>query len=234
MTGESLECFNCGRTNPDWAQVCRSCGVTLRHGIASTGPGGRFPTDSASLVSIGAVVGTILLAVLVGFFLSNLNPTDPTIGVESTPTPSATPATPAPTSAAPEPTVAPTATPQPTPVLPGTVEFGSELDGNQQVVEPVDTFTPGMTFAHSISLSEPFGVNEIGEQVVRILEDGTEEQVVDAASNRLRVDPSATTAGFVAGDAAGFVSAFGPGTYELRVFRDDELIARGEFRLAEG
>ena len=30
MTGDSVECFNCGRANPSWAQVCRSCGVPMR------------------------------------------------------------------------------------------------------------------------------------------------------------------------------------------------------------
>jgi hypothetical protein len=24
MTEETVDCFNCGRANPEWAQVCRS------------------------------------------------------------------------------------------------------------------------------------------------------------------------------------------------------------------
>ena len=40
-----------------------------------------------------------------------------------------------------EPTVAPTATPVP---LPATVVFGTALDENRQVVDPVETFTPMM------------------------------------------------------------------------------------------
>ena len=59
-----------GRANPEWAQVCRSCGVALRQGEARIAPTGRFPTDQASLISIGAVIGTILLAVLLGLGLS--------------------------------------------------------------------------------------------------------------------------------------------------------------------
>ena len=101
MTDESVDCFNCGRSNPEWAQVCRSCGVALRHGEARIVPTGRFPTDRDSLISMGAVIGTILAAVIVGLFLSSLNSTDPTVG-EATPTPSPTPLpTPPPASIAP-------------------------------------------------------------------------------------------------------------------------------------
>lgn len=234
MIEETVDCFNCGRANPEWAQVCRSCGVALRHGVERIAPTGRFPTDRDSLTSMGAVIGTIIAALLIGLFVSSLNPIDPTVGVEVSPTPSPSP------SPSPTPTVAPSesasvapATPTPTP-LPATVVFGTELDAQNQVISPVDTFTPGMIFAHSISSTTPFGSDVIGEQVVRILEDGTEEELVAAAGNQLRVDPAATTAGFVAGDAAGFVSEFGPGVYELRVYVGETLFGRGQFRLAGG
>ena len=42
MTDETVDCFNCGRANPAWAQVCRSCGVPLRHGEARVAPTGRI------------------------------------------------------------------------------------------------------------------------------------------------------------------------------------------------
>ena len=90
MTDETVDCFNCGSANPEWAQVCRSCGVALRHGEARMVAAGRVPTDRDSLVSIGAVIGTILAALVIGLFISSLNPTDPTVGRE-TPSPSATP-----------------------------------------------------------------------------------------------------------------------------------------------
>jgi len=129
----------------------------------------------------------------------------------------------------------PEATPVATPALPGTVAFGTELDGNRQVVEPVETFTPGMTFVHSIATTEPFGAPTIGEQVVRMNEDGTEgEEVVAAAGNQLRVDPASTTAGFVGPDASAFLQSWGPGLYEMRIYVGETLIARGAFRLAEG
>jgi hypothetical protein len=234
MTDETVDCFNCGRANPEWAQVCRSCGVALRHGSTRIVATERFPTDRDSLLSIGAVIGTILLAVVIGLFVSGLNPTDPTVGV-ATPTPSPTPLpTPSP-SVEPIPTDTPAPTPSPTPALPGTVVFGTTLDANRQVTDPTDTFTPGMTFAHSITTTEPFGAPTIGEEVVRLNEDGTPgEQIVDPAGNQLGVGPEATTAGFVAGDAANFVRDWGSGLYEMRIYVGETLIARGQFRLAEG
>jgi hypothetical protein len=237
MTDESVDCFNCGSSNPEWAQVCRSCGVVLRHGEARVTPADRVPTDRDSLLSMGAVIGTILLALLVGLFVSGLNPTDPSVG-QSSPSPSAT----AEPSIAPsvEPPVAsdtpvPAATASAPPALSGTVIFGTQLDGNRQVTDPVETYTPGMTFAHSITNATPFGVPTIGEQVVRMNEDGTEgEEVVAYAGNQLRVDPAASTAGYSGPDASAFLQSWGPGLYEMRVYVGDTLIARGSFRLADG
>lgn len=237
MTDETVDCFNCGSANPEWAQVCRSCGVVLRHGEARMVAAGRVPTDRDSVISIAAVIGTILAALVIGLFVSSLNPTDPTVGRE-TPSPSAT-AEPSLESSVP-PVVAsetpiPEVTASATPALPGTVAFGTQLDGNRQVVEPVETFTPGMTFAHSIVNAQTFGAPTIGEQVVRMNEDGTEgEEVVAAAGNQLRVDPASTTAGFVGPDASAFLQSWGPGLYEMRIYVGETLIARGPFRLAEG
>ena len=238
MTEETVDCFNCGRANPEWAQVCRSCGVVLRHGQERVVPSGRLPTDRDSIISIAAVIGTILLAVALGLFVSNLNPTDPSIG-QSTPSPSPSP-TEEPTeepsvSVAPSESVPAAPTPTPSPTLPGTVVFGTTLDAERQITDPQETFTPGMTFAHSISTTEPFGQPSIGETVVRINEDGSDgDTIVAAPQNQLSVDPEATMAGFVAGDAANFVRDWGPGLYEMRVFVGETLIARGQFRLAEG
>ncbi len=172
MTDETVDCFNCGRANPEWAQACRSCGVALRHGEARVVPAGRFPTDRDSLISLAAVIGTIVAALLLGLFVSGLNPTDPPVAAEPSPT-AVSPATPteepsaaqtespdasasvaASASAATSASVAPSASEAPD--LPGTIVFGSELDGDRQIIEPVDTFTPGMTFAHSITSTEPF------------------------------------------------------------------------------
>ena len=243
MTDETVDCFNCGRANPEWAQVCRSCGVALRHGEARVVPAGRFPTDRNSLISLAAVIGTIVAALLLGLFVSGLNPTDPPVAAEpsasasatpvSTATPTEEPSVAATESAAASVSVAPSASEAP--ALPGTIVFGNELDGDRQIVEPVDTFTPGMAFAHSVTSTEPFGAETLGEQIVRLNEDGSEgDQLVAADGNQLTVNPEATSAGFVAGDSADFVRDWGPGAYEMRVYVGETLIARGSFRLAEG
>jgi hypothetical protein len=234
MTDETVDCFNCGRSNPEWAQVCRSCGVALRHGEARISPTERFPTDQTSLMSMGAVIGTILVAVIIGLFISGLNPTDPTVGV-STPSPAASLEPTIEPSVTLLPSDSPSPTPVPTPALPATVVFGTELDANRQVISPTDTFTPGMVFAHSISSTAAFGVPTIGEEIVRINEDGTPgDQIVAPAGNQLGVSPEGTTAGFVAGDAANFVRDWGPGVYEMRIYAGETLIGRAQFRLAEG
>lgn len=250
MTDETVDCFNCGRANPEWAQVCRSCGVALRHGEARVVPAGRFPTDRNSLISLAAVIGTIVAALLLGLFVSGLNPTNPPVATEpsasasasasagatpvATATPTEEPSVAATESATASVSVAPSAS-EPPAALPGTIVFGSELDGDRQIVEPVDTFTPGVAFAHSITSTEPFGAATLGEQIVRLNEDGSEgDQLVAADGNQLTVNPEATSAGFVAGDSANFVRDWGPGAYEMRVYVGETLIARGSFRLAEG
>jgi hypothetical protein len=235
MTDETVDCFNCGRANPEWAQVCRSCGVALRHGQARIVPTGRYPTDRDSIISIASVIGTILLAVLIGLFVSNLNPTDPTVGLGGTPSPTPTEEPTEEPSEEPTASVSVAPTPVPTPALSGTVVFGTMLDGSRQVTDPQETFTPGMTFAHSITNNAPFGVATLGETVIRVNEDGTPaETLVDQAQNQLSVDPAASSAGFVAGDAANFIRSWGTGLYEMQIYAGETLIARGQFRLAEG
>ena len=235
MTDETVDCFNCGRANPEWAQVCRSCGVALRHGQARIVPAGRMPTDRDSLVSIVSVIGTILLAVVLGLFVSSLNPTEGGVA-DATPTPTATerptPSEEPSESASASPSVAVSPTPTP---LPATVVFGTMLGGDQQVTDPQETFVPGMRFAHSISSTTPFQSDAIAEQVVRLNEDGTDNaEVVAAAGNQLAVDPAASTVGFVGPDAGDFVRSWGPGLYEMRIYIHETLIATGRFRLAEG
>lgn len=234
MTDETVDCFNCGRPNPEWAQVCRSCGVALRHGEDRVAPAGPFPTDQNSLISMGAVIGTILLAVLIGLFVAGLNPTDPAVG-QATPTPSPTivatlSPTPSPTIVeTPSPTIV--ETPSPTPALPGALAFGQELDDNRQVADTEETFTPSMTFAYSVTVPDGFGADQIENEVARI-ED--EEETIVLEREGITVDPAATNFGYVIGPAANFVTAWGPGEYEWRVYIGDDIVARQRFRLAEG
>jgi hypothetical protein len=228
-TDETVDCYNCGRSNPEWAQVCRSCGVTLRHGQARTVPTGRIPTDPASLISIGAVIGVILGAVVLGIFISSLNPTDPLVG-EGAPTPTASPSpTPEATVAAPTETPAPT--PSPTPALPGTIAFGSSLDGNRQVVTPVETFTPPLAFAYSVSMTEAFGANAIENEIAKLSDDG---ETIVLPRQSVAVDPAGSSFGYVIGTAGSFLGPWGPGEFEWRVYLNGSVVARGTFRYAEG
>lgn len=229
-TDETVDCYNCGRSNPEWAQVCRSCGVVLKHGQARVVPTGPFPTDSRSLISIAAVIGTILGAVFLGLVLSSLNPTEPTVGAGlPTPTPSPSPTAEPTTSAAPSATPEPT--PSPTPGLPGTIVFGSQLDANRNVTEPIDTFTPSLAFAYSVTMPEPFGVNTIENEIVKLNDEGGN---VVLPKQEVPVDPNLATYGYVIGTAGDFLGAWGPGEFEWRVYISGELAARGTFRYSEG
>ena len=191
-------------------------------------PTGRVPTDMNSLISIAAVIGVILGAAVLGVFLSSLNPSEPLVG-GGLPTPTPTP------SAAAEPTETPlpteSATPKPTPVpLPGTLVFGESLDGAGNVATEVETFTPSMTFAYSVSLPDGFGASEIQNEVVR----RDDAHTVVLQREGVGVDPTATVFGYVVGPAGDFINAWGPGEYTWRVYVGDELVARKGFRLSEG
>lgn len=237
MTGESpetVECFNCGRTNPGWAQVCRHCGVPLQSlpVAASSGP---IPTDRASLISIGGALVAIAGAVALGLAISALYPSRPGTGrVEASPLASVVvrPST----SSAPTLAATPAPAAKPTAALPGTVAFGTGLDRTtRQVVTPTDMFTPGSTFAHSVSVKQPFGVTQIYEQVARLGSGGT-ETVVQAPTDGLNVRPMWTVAGYAI-QANVLIQAWGPGTYRMRVYLSPggkDLIATGTFKLASG
>jgi hypothetical protein len=227
-TDETVDCYNCGRSNPEWAQVCRSCGVALRHGQARVVPSGRIPTDTNSLISIAAVIGVILGAVVLGIFLSSLNPTEPVVG--GAPTPTATPSPSAEPTAAP-PSNTPKPTPSPTPALPGTIAFGSELDANRQVTSPVETFTPPTAFAYSVSMPNGFGVSTIENEIAKVDDDG---ETIVLPRQGVPVDPAATSFGYVVGTAGDFLGAWGPGEFEWRVYVDGSVAARGRFRYSEG
>ena len=127
----------------------------------------------------------------------------------------------------------PTRPPRCAPVLPGTLTFGLGLNAEtQRVTNPSDTFAAGTTFAHSIELTAPFGVTQIGEGVIKINDDGTETEVISAAENTLTVDPNATVDGFTV-PTNSLLEALGAGTFVMRVYRGSELLAEGRFTLAE-
>lgn len=228
MTDETVDCFNCGRPNPEWAQVCRSCGVALRHGESRIAPAGPFPTDRDSLLSMGAVIGTILLAVIVGLFVSGLNPTDETVAqVTPTPTPGIE-ATPTPT-VAPTATPVPEATPTPEPELRGTLNFGTGIDDNRQVTGATDTFAPSDNFAYSLSVPGGVGGDAIRNEVAR-----TSDPSETVSDEEIPADSSAEVIGYNLGSASTFVAAWGPGEYVWRIYVGEELVAEQPFRLSDG
>ena len=233
MTGDTVECFNCGRPNPGWAQVCRSCGVPLVAAGSNSAPSGPFPTDQASLLSMGAAIGAVLVVVLVGFLLSNMGRSTPTVGFQ-TPSPSARASISfAPSSsAAGSVPVAASATPVPTPALPGTLTFGTGLDrATQTVTDPTAAFTPqSAAFAHSIAFTAAYGAASLSEEVVKVAGDGTESIVQTREAGTFAVDPAATVLGYSA-PIGGLYRDWGAGQYVMRVYRGDEKVAEGAFTL---
>jgi hypothetical protein len=232
MSGDTIECFNCGHANPSWAQVCRSCGFPLQPaGAVSGAPAGIFPTDQASLISIGGALGAIVLAIVLGLFFSGLIPPAPNVAEE---TPSPSPSASAQASVSAGPSVSGSFAPStlPSPSLLGTITFGTELNPDtKEVTNPTTTFTAGVGFAHSITMTEPFAVNKILEEVVRIGAGGAETIVQQRVGSELDVSAVATSAGFRVSDAGNLIAAWGTGNFILRVYRNQELLAEGAFTL---
>ena len=233
MSGDTIECFNCGHANPSWAQVCRQCGFPIRpDGPASGSPGGIFPTDQASLISIGGTLGAIVLAIAVGLVVSGMIPPAPNVAVE-TPTPSPSPTPVASVSVAPIGSQSAAPSGASTVPLVGTITFGTGLDSStKQVTGPTTAFVSGSGFAHSIQLTEAFGVNVIQEEVVRVAADGTETVVQPRAGSDLQVSATSKIAGFRVRDAGPLIQAWGTGNFILRVYRATELLAEGPFSLS--
>ncbi len=232
--GETIDCPNCGRPNPGWAQVCRNCGFSLRGALTrSVGkPEKAFPTDQTSLLSIGAAVGSIVLAVVLGLLFSAMNPTPPTVGVSSSPTPSPVPAFSP--SAAPvfSPSAAAAETPSPTPALPATITFGTGLSASKAVTGKTDTFGPGSAFAHSVAAAEPFGVRTLYETVVRVAADGTETPM--QTRYPVTISSTAKVFGFVVSTNSLVTDWGGGGDFVMRIFKGETLIAQGQFTLTTG
>jgi hypothetical protein len=230
MTGDTIECFNCGHANPSWAQVCRLCGFAIRpDGPASGSPRGLFPTDQASLISIGGTLGAIVLAIVIGLFLSGLIPPAPNVAVETpSPTPSPTPLVSASVAPSASETVAPSSGPSAAPV--GTIAFGTGLNATtREITGATSNFVAGGGFAHSIKLTEPFGVSTIQEEVTRV---GDGLVVQKRADGSIQVTPSATIAGFRVRDALTLINGWGKGEFIMRVYRGGQLLAEGRFTLS--
>src|SRR5947207_15776142 len=87
MTDDSGEtiCPNCGHVNPPWARICRNCGVSLSRALGQpvSPPQSPFPTDQASLLSVGAAIGSIVIAIVLGLLFLEINYTELTVGLAS-------------------------------------------------------------------------------------------------------------------------------------------------------
>jgi len=234
MSGDTIECFNCGHANPSWAQVCRSCGAPiLPEAARASRSAGVFPTDQSSIISMGVVIGSIFLAIVVGLFASGMVPAAPIVA-DATPTPSPSPSV----SAAPSGSAAPSAdssvSAAPSAELIGAITYGLALDSaTHQVSQVTDTFKTGTRFCYSIQLTEPFGVSQITEEISRVESDGTftvvQSRAVDAG--KLTVTPGLTIAGF-SFSTNPMLRSWGAGTYVMKEYRGEELIAQAEFILA--
>lgn len=238
MTGDTVECFNCGRSNPSWAQVCRSCGVPMRPGGAGARPpSGPIPTDRDSLLSIGAALATMALAIVVGLLLSGMLPEAAAVIETPTPEPSATPL--------PSPSAEPTPEPTPKPErLPAKVAFGyGKNESTDEVIDEADTFAHGQTFCHSVSLrSGQFGVENLQEEILKVEDDGSLTVVQKRREGLLPIDPNAQVVGFCAPanaliDGVSGTEGWGTGRFVLRDYRirgnGPELLAQGRFTLVD-
>jgi hypothetical protein len=230
MSGDTVECFNCGHANPSWAQVCRSCGYPIQpSGQGSGGPRGLFPTDQDSLTSIGITLGSIVLAIVVGLIFSGMIPPVPDVAAE---TPSPTPSPSASASAFPSASENASASALASPALPGTITFGTGWNNTtHQITGPTTDFTAASAgFAHAITLSAPIGVDRLQEEVVSVAADGVETVVQSRADGTVFVNPELTTDGLKSDKrVAQLIAAWGTGTHILRIYRGGELLAEGTF-----
>lgn len=238
MTDDSGEtiCPNCGHSNPPWARICRNCGVSLSRALGQpvSAPQSPFPTDQASLVSVGTAIGSIVIAVVLGLIFSTINPTQPTVGLASSQTPTAQPSPSASAGHAASPTPKPTPASTPKPI--GKITFGTGLDrSTRQVVNPASTFAPSGFFAHSVSVPQPFGVSTVAEEVVRVA--NGKETVVQSRTDPnslVHISPSATVFGFVVSTNSLITDWHGGGIFIMRIWRGNEKLAEGRFTLSSG
>ncbi len=227
MSGDTVECFSCGSANPGWAQVCRSCGAPIVRAAAGGRAGGIFPTDQASLISIGVAVGSIILAIGVGLVFAGIVPAAPNIA-EATPSPTPIASVSAAPSTSAGPSTSGSAGPSVAPLL-GTISYGYGLDSStHEVTGPTDTFGPGTRFCYSILMTEPFGVSTLGEEVIRVEADGTLTVVQSRQKETIDVTPGLKIAGYSV-RTSGLISVWGTGSFIMREYRGAQLIAEGRF-----
>lgn len=178
-----------------------------------------------SILPLGAALLTIVLAVVLGLVAGSILP--PAAVIVATPTP------------IPSDGASPGATgsggPLPIPIpLPGTLTFGTGLDAETQACTGVtDTFNPGDAFCLSIALLQPFGVSQVGEDVLRIEEDGSQTLIESRDDVVLPVPTDRTIKGYTEAYDTLLRELGAGGTYIIRIYRGSELLAEGTFTLLE-
>jgi hypothetical protein len=194
---------------------------------------GPIPRDRDSLISIGIGLAAIVGAIVLGLFVSGLIPEAPVATATPTPQPSVS-ALPS-GSGAPAASESAAASGEPEPELVGRLRTGTGLRANGRIRGRTESFGPGMEFCHSRVMSEPFGVDAIQEEILRIEEDGTLTEVQPRLGSNLAVDPDSRVAGFCApGGTDSLIADWGVGEFVIRDYRNEEepeLIAEARFSL---
>ena len=112
----------------------------------------------------------------------------------------------------------------------------------QEVIDQTDTFASGSTFCHSISLPEPFGVDEYQEEVLKIRSNGKLTIVQKRKPGTLPVASGDSVVGWcnptdvlIFGISGS--DGWGTGDFMLRAYRrsdgSPQLLAQGRFTLTE-
>jgi hypothetical protein len=113
------------------------------------------------------------------------------------------------------------------------IRFGREVDPITGAVTSETTrFRAGQPFAYSFELPSRIGVRTVMVGLYRLEPDGEETTVQDPARAAQPVDPGQTTVSYQV-EADALLATFGPGEYVMRIYRGEELLAEGRFRLSD-
>jgi len=125
----------------------------------------------------------------------------------------------------------PSPTPSPTAPAPLGISFGTALDPvTGLATQLTDRFRAGDTFAYSVQLPTAPGVDSIDVEIVRIY--GDSQTVVQQPDDQA-IDPTSRAIAF-APSAADLLAAWGPGSYEMRIYLGaPDPLAVGRFTLVE-
>ena len=189
-------------------------------------------SPTSAVVYLGSAILAIVVVTSAAFVLGGTDGHAAEAHVHAAPTTSADssakqspgPLSPAPESASPAPPV-----PAGSPAKAGSISFGSSLDLAGQIQGPTASFRPGQTAIWLAHLLKAPGTPTIRFIIVQVLPDGREiehwrqDMTVADPGGRLLVGMA---------DLSIYVHG-GAGSYRMRYFRGDELLAEGAFEFAE-